>query len=348
MVEATQTQSPAPAGNLGGGTNPASATETKPARVRKAAAPVTNPDTLTGAELEAFNKKPDWEKMEIRAKWQKQEAARMKAEAKASAPATQGRLPQVPAFTLVHAFGMLSKAQVVPPTDGGKPEAAQVRAIKDFGVIMPFLVTQEADGRYSLMDSRQYALIPDGQSVPAIVVSGFPSPEWVDAARAIVSSAKSANVLGLSEILGRLRQRGWDDKQVRTRLGLKAGEVEKYESISRGLPETLRAALGAGRLTPNVAMLIAKQSDAVKAALVEKFGEKTKADANAKLTEADVEEARKARAADAVKRDQPQLAAALNSTPAALGEAPQAPPAPVPAVLETAGAGSLPETPANP
>lgn len=308
------------AGNATGGATGGAADA--PKRTRKPAAPIENPDTLSGEALTKFNALPEYKRQEWRAKFMLQEARKRAEEDKASKPARQPRLPAPPAFTLSHSFGMLSKTQIVPPADGAQTDAGALRIAKDFGIIAPLLVALASDGsgRYELMDSRDYGLIPEDKTVPAVIVSGFPSDEWKEAAAVVTQSARPVNVFGVAALLARLRARGWEDKRLRSRLGLKAAEIAKLEKLAN-LPENIRAGVATGRVTPNVAILVSKQTDAIRARLSEVFDAKTKEKADSRLTEADVEEARKARTDEAIKRDQGTLLGAVADAPATVDEA---------------------------
>lgn len=243
-----------------------------------------------------------------------QEAAK-KAATTSSTP-RQTSMP-APSYTLSHSLSSLTREQLLPPTDGGRPDGALAALIQTYGHIMPFTVLPaDASGKYPIFDGkRRYHLLKEGESIPAIIISGFPDEGTAELAEIAVNRARSLNVLRAGEIVTRTRTRGKDDAYIRKVTGMRTGEVEKYASAS-ALPPVIVQGIKDGRITSNTALLITKQPQHIKDALAVDFTKRRAEEtekAPARLTEADVEAARSTQSAAAVNRDGAQLSAFTNA-----------------------------------
>jgi hypothetical protein len=241
---------------------------------------------------------------------------RIEEESKKAAPSGGGggtspaRIP-TPTYSLSHSLALVTKDQLEEPTDGGRPDATLAALFRIYPAISPLLLLPGTDGgRYRIFDGkRRYYLLDEKTSYPAVIVSGFPDEGTQEAAEIAVNRGRTLNVLRTGEVIARARTRGKSDADIRRLMGMKTAEPQKYASAAT-LPAPLAEALKSGRMTPTTALLLAKSSKSVVEAVTRSYEErkgKETADAPARVTEADVDEARQAGAKDAIERDTPTL-----------------------------------------
>lgn len=256
------------------------------------------------------------------------ERVRAAAEKGAKAPATPKAV--APTFALTHTLLNLTRAQLLAPTDGGRPDATLSSLVNQYGLVAPLLVTSDftepkGDAIYQILDgARRYHLIPDVKeglplsTVPAVLVTGFPDALTVEAVGAALNRGRSLNILRLAETISRMRAAGKNDADIRRAIGLKTGEVEKYARTLSNVPEVIRAAIERGAVSQATVLEVAKLPRAVADRLAVDYAKKLSEDADARLTEADVDEARQGATREVVARD----AATLNKAAASVPNAP--------------------------
>lgn len=243
-------------------------------------------------------------------------APRIEEESKKAAPSGGGggtspaRIP-TPVYSLSHSLALVTKAQLEEPTDGARPDATLSTLFRIYPAISPLLLLPSTEGKgYRILDGkRRYYLLDDKTSYPAVIVSGFPDEGTAELAEIAVNRGRTLNVLRAGEVITRARTRGKSEADIRRLTGMKTAEPEKYASAA-SLPAPLADALKSGRMTPTTALLLAKSSKSVVEAVTRGYEErkgKETADAPARVTEADVDEARQAGAKDAIERDAPTL-----------------------------------------
>lgn len=221
-------------------------------------------------------------------------------------------LPAKPAYELTHELRLLNKAALVGFGATTAPDSTLSNSTRRYGMIAPVLVrpsTEEA-GKFIVMDGkRRLALVPEGESFPAVIVSGFPDEDTAERAEVTVNRVRSLNVLSVANALTRMRTRGIEDTIIRRDMGFKTGEIDKLTSVITSLVPELSEALNEGFITPSVALSIAKLPKGLQRGLVKTYNDRKKANpATARISESDVEQVRQERAAEAAKRDTATLA----------------------------------------
>lgn len=325
---------------------------------------------ITGGSLQAKGiQATDFPEDEATAMLERVKAAQSKATA---SPAARASKVVAPTFTLTHTLLNVSKSQLLPPTDGGRPDATLSSLMAQYTMVNPLLVTTDfataqGAGVYRLIDgSRRYHLLPEieeGKPVPtypAVLVTGFPDELTLEAAAAAINRGRSLNVLKLADTITRMRAAGKNDADIRRAIGLKTGEVEKYANTLSNVPEVIRAAVTRGAVSPATLLEVGKLPRAVAERLAVDYAKKLSEDKEARLTEADVDTARQGATREVVARDASTLNAAAATVPdapssaqdgsgaagtavepsspaPAAPEAPEAQPSPSPAPAETPG-----------
>jgi hypothetical protein len=273
---------------------------------------------ITGAGAVSFNVKPPTTVREELKPTDEETAAiraRVIEAAKRSAPASTGGTRTIPAptFKLGYELKGVTKANMIAPTDGARPDATLSALVHRFGQVLPFILLPANEaGLHPIFDGkRRYFLLKDDETVAAVVLSGFPDEYTTEAAEIATNRARSLNVFRAGEIITRARVRGKKDTEIRADMGFKTGEVDKYASAV-SLPPVILEGIKAGRITANTALLIGKQKphiiERLAAEFTERKGKETEK-APARITEADVEAMRTANSEAAVKRDAGQLSA---------------------------------------
>jgi hypothetical protein len=244
-------------------------------------------------------------------------AERVREAAKRATPAasTSGGRKSIPAPTwkLGYELKGLTKAQMMPPTDGGQPDASLAALVHRYGFVLPFTVLPANEqGLHPIFDGRRrYHLLNDTETVAAVVLSGFPDEATQEGAEVAVNRARSLNVLRAGEIITRARTRGKSDTDIRADMGFKTGEVDKYAK-ALNLPAVIVQGIKDGRVTANTALLIGKQPAHIVEKLAADFTKRRAEETEkqpARISEADVEALRVAGSQEAIKRDASTLTA---------------------------------------
>ena len=233
-------------------------------------------------------------------------------------------LPAKPAYELSHSLVMAKKADFIEPTDGGRPDSTLANNLRRKGFIMPLLVAvvypptdtpEVSQVKYKILDGkRRFWVMNDEDSYPAVIVTGFPEPSEQEQVEVIVNRVRNLNILSTAETLNDMRTRGVKDTEIRRDMGFKTGEIDKITSIVT-LREEFQDALREGAITPNVAIQLAKLPKALRGELAKDYATRKKEDANARISQANVDEMRQRRQADAVSRDNSALSDLAEKTP---------------------------------
>lgn len=272
---------------------------------------------ITGTGAVAFNVKPPTEvRSKVELSTEELEAAYTQIKAEATKPegAPKSSTPKIvaPTFTLSHSFALLPREAFVQPTDGGRPDAAIIGAHNRYGHILPFIATpvEGEDGLYNLLKGRRrFFLLKEGEVVPTVIVQGFPDEYTQEAAEIAATRTDSLNVLRAAEVIERSRRRGKTDSNLRSDMGFKTGEVDKYAALLV-LPQAIRDGIRDGRVAVNTALTLARQPKGIQDKLAADFADRRAKETPsnpARLTEADVDAARSSNSEAAVKRDTPLL-----------------------------------------
>lgn len=226
-------------------------------------------------------------------------------------------IPAKPAYELVHALATMGKDVFIEPTVSSPVDNTLANSLRRYGMITPVIARQapDAPGKYVIMDGkRRFKALDADAKFPVIVVSGFPDEDIAERAEVTVNRVRSLNILSTANSLNRMSQRGIEDTVIRRDMGFKTGEIAKITSVINDLVPEISAILAEGKITPSVALSIAKLNKPLQKELVALYKERVKTNANtARLVETDVEGVRQKRAADSAQRDTPTLAGLAGS-----------------------------------
>lgn len=257
-------------------------------------------------------------------------AARIKAESeKTTAPrAARASGPVVPAFKLTHGMLNITKRQLIPPTDGMRPDAALTTSLGIYGIVQPLLVTTDfttpqGDAAYYILSGkRRYALLPEAKegeaapTFPVVLVTGFPDRGTMEEAALALDRVQSLNVMFAAQVIEGAKKRGRNDSDIRRVLGMKTGEVEKYTRLLTGIPEVIRQAFAEGRIAPATLLNVSKLSESAKDKIATAYQERLAANAEtARISETDVDNAKSAASQAVINRDAAMLNGAAQATP---------------------------------
>jgi ParB-like chromosome segregation protein Spo0J len=347
------TQTPAPVSTNGQTAAPAGATATEaPKRTRtiKPALPLKPLAEMTTEERAQYDALTPAKKALYDARLMvAQEAAQNKKTTGGGAKKTATQKELVPRSGLTRSFADLHVSTIEPPNSGVRPSPELAASIRERGILEAIIVAPTAGGLYRILNGeRRYLVVSEvlaeiqrdgaekvdattevkaGQ-IPAQILTGVSGDEEAGLISAITDRMRSPNALRMSRVINEERQRGRDDSFLRRTIGLKTGEVDKFAALT-AVPPVVAKALKDGLTTPATALLVGRQAAHIREAIAANYTIKLAGDKNARLTEADVEEARSAASKAAITRDQPQLNALTQSVPDA-----EATPAAVPAQTE--------------
>lgn len=222
-------------------------------------------------------------------------------------------IPAKPAYALSHSLVSVKRSDLIEPNDGGRPDTTLSNVMRRKGMIQPILVAPvmpKKEGEpilYRILDGkRRFWVMNEEDSYPAVIVTGFPDSKEEEQAEVIVNRVRNLNILSTARSLETLKAQKMTDTDIRREIGFKTGEIDKILSITE-LGADFQEALREGALTPNVALALAKLPKDLRGELAKDYAERKKADANARISEANVEDMRSRRAAEAIKRDTPTL-----------------------------------------
>lgn len=144
------------------------------------------------------------------------------------------------------------------PTTEVRLDPKFVRSVAGFGVLAPIAIstTTNAAGLYHIIDGKRRVAALRELGVEEVETLAFDLPvEQAEVATLILNDQRSANLAAEVQALMKLRDRGFDEKQIATAMSVPIGKIRKKMKVLGLIPDLLDL-LFIGQLQASIALLV--------------------------------------------------------------------------------------------